>query len=248
MNDDFLYKNRPNVRPEFKTRLQRELQTITSEERRWDKPFSLLKSIVIPITVVALFVFGLLFSTTEVGARALEWIRKLAGINTVEQPFSPISQPGNFEYFSVQTEPFDSVLTRKPFDFQFPTFVPEGYIPWSTVGISDDWVLFNWKNDNLTEINLVVQKANENPNIKFGEGAGKEITINGKPALLVIGFWDKNHEWDPTLGVSISYIEGQVFYTFIYRQYDPIKHSIAPLTTEDSTIISLLSQIIESMR
>lgn len=262
MNDDFLLNNRPDVRKSFSDHLYqqissryktKETQVITDKYSRMFKWQYAIASFM--IAAILLFSFS-----TPVRAKAMELIRMIAGFTIQEQSESPLNDTVSSEtdstivsssvsemviqptQFPVQTKTIPTVLENPPFAFNFPTWIPEGYILDQDAGISisDSWASFEWNNPDLSEIELLVEKQYTGYTIYSGDNSSEEIEINGQPALLVRGFWNGEHQWDPDYGVVIGWEQDGHFYRLSYYQREPLHNELTSINEMDTKITALI--------
>ena len=273
MNDKFLYKNRPDINQNFTARLYQRLTVSYPEKEDTlnNKKHSQVFKWQYALTVFLITAGLLVTFSAPVRAKALALIRMVAGFNIQEQSESPLkdlsmgeNESGNMPdsgadnpaavmieptVYPVQTEQLPEALKNPPFPFGLPTWTPEGYTMDQTVGISNSnsWVMMGWNNPDLSEIELMVEKEYTGYNIPAGENSTEEITINGSPAVLVRGFWDKNHQWDSSLGIVIGWKLDDHFYRLTYSQREPLHNEITSIDDLDSKIYEL-TQMAESVK
>jgi hypothetical protein len=286
MNDDFLYNNRPPVRKAFASGLYQRLSKLDMDDRARRKGVNFMKQSVIRwnarkfvlptlfILVALAFIFAV---SGPVRARALEWIRIVAGFTVEERAESPIKAVSAGEFsptqtavassagaagtatpsptiivptvYSVPTLSLPEVLKNPPFQFGLPTWVPGGYTLDQTVGVanSKDWVSLGWSNSNLSEIEMLVEQEYSGYTLPAGEGSSEEIEINGKPALLIRGFWDAQGQWDSKLGISLDWIENGLYYRLNYFQRGAAHYEVQPIEGDMGPIIQELIRMAESI-
>jgi hypothetical protein len=226
-------------------------------------------------TLILLTALACAFAFSEpVRAKTLELIRGIAGFSVEErsesplQPFDPIetsptqaypvTSPGGIPasptpvqptVYPVPTVPVTSMIQNPPFPFGLPAWVPDGYLLDESAGMatSNDWVLLAWKNPDLSEIELLVEREYSGTNIPSGQNASEEIKINGKPALLIRGFWDENHQWDPRRGISLDWEKEGRHYRLNYTERGMARHEIIPIQGDMGKIIEELIKMAESV-
>ncbi len=226
--DDFLYQNRPPIRKEFADGLYRRL----SLEEKERKVFltKQTSSWVWRFAVALMLIAALLFTlSTDVRANVLEWIKTVAGFQVDERAESPLKEAAQPTIYPVTVVHLPKALQNPPFSFGMPQYLPEGYQLQDDVGIasSESWISMVWENHDGSEIDLLVQKGySENP-IPVGVDSTREIQIHGQPALLIFGFWNENHAWDPDRSVALHWQTKDLHYTLTfwarYGVHGPLK-------------------------
>lgn len=229
-----------------------------------------------PLILLTVFAFTFALSET-VRAKTLEIIREIAGFRVDERSESPIKSLEQNETSPTQAAVVDSVtdlggvltptlkveptvsiiptvpvtdmIKNPPFQFSLPTWVPDGYILDESAGIatSNNWVSLVWNHPNLSEIELLVEREYSGYNIPAGENSSKEIHINGAPALLIQGFWNADHQWDPKRGVSLGWQKNGRHYRLNYFERGTAHHEIVPIKGDMMKIIEELVKMAESV-
>jgi preprotein translocase subunit SecG len=237
MDDDLLYQIRPPVRKAFAESLFQRLSSLSpqSPSQRLGA-FQAFRSFMRPLTwkVALLFILALMALTfvlsEQARARALEWIKVVAGFTVEERSESPLKsyEEGKVQATEYTTAPTLSVpeaLAEPPFPFSLPTWVPEGYTIDETVTIANSktWVMLNWKNPNGGGIFMLVEPKRPKYNLPAGEDSSEEIQINGQPALLIRGDWASVDRWDPRLAVTIYWEKNGIYYRLGYGERKPIQ-------------------------
>ncbi len=194
MDDKFLYRNRPPVRPGFGENLYAHLAGMAPKNKTLTKQ---------PLTFAlklmhASIVVFLLIVTFSEPVRAEVWnlIQRIAGFEIIDS--APDFNSPNAEIYSFTPQPLPSAITGLPFTFSMPAYVPENFVFSNDVAIAHSklWVSMNWIGAG-GKINLLVQQDWE-ITIPAGVDSTKEIKINGQPAILIQGRWDENRKWDNT--------------------------------------------------
>ena len=228
------------------------------------------------LTLLTTFAFAFAFSES-VRAMTLEFVREIAGFTVEERSESPLktldqnetthtqavvinpeTDPGSVlpstpkgepTVYTVPTVPVTDMIKNPPFQFGLPTWVPDGYILDESAGIatSNNWVSLVWNNPNLSEIELLIEREYTGYNIPAGENSSEEILINGTPALLIQGFWDTDHQWDPKRGVSLDWQKDGHHYRLNYTERETAHHEIVPIKGNIEKIIEALVKIAESI-
>lgn len=235
----------------------------------WSKWKFALPLLLITVTMAMIFIIS-----EPVRARTLEWIRIVAGFAVEECNESPLAvvaqgqeyQPTTavatdqtatvtpfpaFEptIYAVPTLTLSDVLDNPPFQFGFPTWVPVGYTLDQTAGIatSNDWVLFVWNNPDFSEIEMLVEQEYTGYRSPAGENSSEEININGKPALLIRGFWNTQHQWESNRGISLDWEKDGHHYHLNYFEKDANHNEIKPIEGDMESIIQELVKMAESI-
>ena len=227
-------------------------------------------AILIPIVALAMTIT---FSA-PVRAVASAWIKSIAGFFVEERNESPIKDiPGGEVLLStpavsavveavpstvthvqpteyaVPTLSVPDVLKNPPFTFGLPSWIPEGFSLDQNVGISTSgaWVLMNWKNPNMSEIEFLVEKEYTGYTIPAGVDSSEEIALNGTPALLIRGFWDEQHQWNPDRQIAIDWEKDGRHYHLAYTERDEDHYAMQPITSNQDAIIQNLIRMAESI-
>jgi len=135
-----------------------------------------------------------------------------------------------------------------PFAFELPKFVPEGFELKDSAAFANsrDWVLLLWSSDNA-EIAMLVERTYTGYYLPAGLGSAEEVQVSGQPALLIRGWWDENHEWDPTRKLELHWQKGDRYYRLIYTQRSISRWEIEPITSDIDGIIRELTRMAESI-
>jgi len=266
MNDEFLYKNRPPVRKAFAVDLRQRLMTLETTPGGRVKGVNRMNPttshasvwrVALP-ALVMLSVLGSLFAFSEpVRAKTLEFIRVIAGFFVEEGSESPLAAlpqdvtpaaqmtetstaavAAPTEYM-IPTVPVSDLVANPPFQFGFPTWIPDGFTLDETAGIAttSSWVSIVWSNSEQAEIALLIEDEYTGYNIPAGVNSSEEIEINGAPALLIRGFWDAQHQWDPQRGISLDWEKDGRHYHLNYSERDSVHNEIAPIQGNMDEII-----------
>lgn len=228
------------------------------------------------LILLTAFAFTLALSE-PIRARTLELIREIAGFRVEERSESPIksldqnetsptqaavidsvTDPGGVStspmkveptVYIIPTVPVTDMIKNLPFQFGLPTWVPNGYILDESVGIatSNNWVSLVWNHPNLSEIELLIEREYSGYNIPAGVNSSEEIHINGAPALLIQGFWDADHQWDPKRGISLDWQKEGHHYRLNYTERGTAHNEIIPIKGEMKKIIEELVKMAESV-
>ena len=181
---------------------------------------------------------------------------EISGTETVSavlplQAETPLPTPTSPEVtvYSIPTVSVIEALNNPPFSFGLPVWVPEGFELDANVGIanSGDWVSLVWEHPDGREIQMLVEREYSGYTLPAGEDSSEEIEINGKPALLVRGFWDAEHQWDPQRQIVIGWMQDERFYRLSYTNRLPSTKSMAPIEGDLEPIIANLVRMAESI-
>jgi hypothetical protein len=220
--------------------------------------------------------FSLMFFE-PVRAATADWIKTVAGFIVSEQDESPLKElPGEASaaqlteaveavpeeplaaveelveptVYEVTTQPLPDILQNPPLDILMPAWVPDGFTlnPDAGLAASENWLAMEWSDSNHAEIHLLIEKVYTGYTIPAGVDSTREVTVNGQPALLVLGFWDDRHQWDPNRGLSLDWeINGQ-HYRLEYFEREPLHNAITPITADLDAVIQTLLQMAESFK
>lgn len=222
MKDDFLYKNRPPLRKAFSDNLyqqlvnQNPLQITTYQEEiarsvliRKYASWKLIPVVLLAITIITFTLSG------NARASAIAWIKSIAGFIIEEQSVSPLTDVDwtAGTVYPIPTLSMSIILKNPPFQFELPTWLPEGYEPNPIVAManSKSWVALHWENPQRPDIELLVEKGTDDLILRIGENSSEEIKINGQPALLIRGNWNLE-KWDPYGGLTIGWVKDELTY------------------------------------
>ncbi len=272
--DEFLYKNRPPVREEFANRLYQHISNTTKEgkNKMTLRTFSWVWRFA---TVMVLLVAMLFALSTGVRASVLEWIKMVAGFNVEERAESPLKgldeepilSAGNTPVptlnstaqmipeaisptiYPVTTAPLTQMMQHPPFEFGWPQYIPEGYVLSDNAGEaqSENWVLISWGNRDGAEIEMLAEKSYSGYNIPAGIDSTQEVQVNGKPALLIFGFWGENHTWNPKLSVALHWQNDDIHYTLTFWSRSKTNGVIQPIENTE-TVADELVKMAESIQ
>lgn len=270
MNDDFFYKNRPPLRKEFADHLYRQL---SRKYPNIDVPrkgvfFAMHKLLNCKFALIAslMLITLMLVMPTDVRAQVIQWIKIVAGFQVVEQSEPPITNSGE-----VQVTPLVSAYTptlpaitptvanyptinpqtlfdNSPFVIGLPQYIPEGFALDENAAIakSNSWVSLVWSSQNA-EIMMLVEKQHPDYALPTGTDGAEEIQVNGKPALLIRGWWDENHTWDSTRGFELHWMIEDLHYRLVYSQRSVPRWKIEPISGDADKILKDLISMAESV-
>lgn len=262
---DSLYQRLSKIEPNNHIQRKGAYEMVKSvmTEHKWKLALSVF-------IIVAILSFAI---SEPVRAKAIELIRIVAGFTVEEHNESPIKELSPNEdkptqaaneiaivptvstpdikptVFPVETLELSAVLANPPFTFALPTWIPEGYKLDKTVGISssNNWVSLIWNQSDLGEIEMLVEREYNGYPIPTGKNGAEEITINGKPALLVRGFWNAQHEWDLRLGLALDWEKDGHHYHLNYTERGSAHHEIIPMEGDTELILKELIKMAESV-
>ncbi len=221
------------------------------------------------LAAVAVLLFVILFATLgPVRAGVLEWVKTIAGFNVEEQEISPLAgvgestpapqtplagatQPAPAQEASLvylTPQPLPEVLQNPPFAFGLPQYVPAGYVLNQDVvpAPSGAWVSFAWQQAGGNEVEMLVQRSYSGYTIPAGVDSVEEIQVEGTPAMLVRGFWDEQHHWDPRRGAALHLVKDGVYYVLTFWSRTPATLAIQPVEDLDAAI-DLLERMAASL-
>jgi hypothetical protein len=273
-DDEFLYKNHPPVREEFANRLYYDISNNKKESKNdmTMRTFSWIWRFAAVIILLAVMLFTL---STGVRASVLEWIKTVAGFNVEEQSESPLRELDDDAITSrdktpmptlestpqvtlealtptiypVKTAPLPQILQNPPFEFGIPQYIPEGYALSDEAGEaqSKNWVMISWGNQDGAEIEMLVEKSYSGYNIPAGIESTREVQVNGKPALMILGFWGENHTWNPNLSAALHWQIDDIHYTLTFWSRSKTNGSIQPVENIEAVADELV-KIAESVQ
>lgn len=257
MRDKFLYKLRPPLDKAFSRNLYQRLSLQYPDDLELKKEYQTMKRkqqfrgwkyAFLSMCVMAVLLITL---SEPVRAKALEWIRVIAGFTveeTLESPIVTIDEaiitPESIPGVSIA-----DIMQDPPFNFNLPTWIPEGFVmdPQAGIANSKDWVSISWTNAGLSEIQLMVEREYTGYSIPAGEGSSEPVEIDGTPALLVRGAWNTSHAWDMSLGITIAWEEDGHFYRLIYSEHEPVHNELKSIERNGEELVNELTQMAESI-
>jgi len=232
-----------------------------------------LPTLILLSTLAFVFAFS-----EPVRAKTLEFIREIAGFTVEERSASPLKvldqdetsptqtivlnpvtapdtilpAPTKVEptVYTIPTVSVTDLIKNPPFQFGLPTWAPDGYTLDESAGIatSSNWVSLVWNHPNQSEIELLIESEYSGYSIPAGENSSEEIKINGAPALLIRGFWDAQHQWDPKRGISLDWEKDGQHYRLNYSERGTAHHEIVPIKGDMDKIIEELVKMAESIQ
>lgn len=222
---------------------------------------------------IILMLFGfVLAAPTDVRAQVIQWIKVVAGFQLEERGESPILNGGE-QITPIMTKESNAtladlaspvsatptvavypttapqtILSNPPFAFGLPKYIPDGFILMDNGAIakSNSWVSFAWSSQNA-EIEMLVEQRYTDYPLPTGIDSAEEIQVNGQPALLIRGWWDENHNWDPTRGLALHWKIGDIHYRLIYYQRSPVNWEIEPISGDADQVLKDLINMAESV-
>lgn len=215
MNEDYMKQFRRKPDAGFVEKIHARLER--KERRQAIKRYS-------AFTVLALmFAFGMLMTfSSPVRAAVLQTLEKIAGLNfevTNDYPGDSDEEEiiAPHEYLSLE-----EAQSRFPSPVSLPAFVPEKTARREEVLLtyfSPDLVTLaiTWDNPETGGFELNIQNCSyeaENCGWIVGERALEEITLNGKPAVIVHGAWNYDtQQYDPyvTTAIRWKYDENTIY-------------------------------------
>lgn len=195
MDDKFLYQNRPSVRNDFSESLYKRLSSKAPKSQPVNKTFKFA----LRFALASLFLFVALFTFSKpVQATVINWVKEVAGFGVRED--NELS--GLNEAVTIPSD-FKGTLAEATenlsFEFSMPAYIPDGYIFFDEVDISEknQSIFMRWINSDSEEVILMI-KTNSGQGIVTGSEAAEEIMINEQPVALIHGGYDANGKWDST--------------------------------------------------
>ena len=215
MDDKFLYQNRPPVRSGFGENLY---ARISNPHLRRETQKATLK-FALRFAALTLLLFAVLFTFSQpVRAGVLNWIRQIAGFEIRE-----IDSISTAENNSVHIRPgirdsLADILDDLPYTLELPAYVPDGFLFEDKVDLVKSSVFMRWMNED-GDVILMQVDTDHGQQYVMGTDAAQEIQVNGQPALLFQGGYDKEHNWDPDLQmINVVQRKDDLIYWLIYNQ------------------------------
>ena len=214
MNDNFLYQNRPPVRSGFGENLY---ASISSPHPRRETQKTILK-FALRFAALTLLLFAVLFTFSQpVRAGVLNWIRQIAGFEIREIDSLPTTEKSVYVPPDLRDSLAD-ILDDLPYTLELPAYIPEGFLFEDKVDLVKTSVFMRWMNEGGDEILMLVDTDNGQQYV-MGTDAAQEVQVNGLPAILFQGGYDKEHNWDPDLQmINVVQRKGDLIYWLIYNQ------------------------------
>jgi hypothetical protein len=162
-----------------------------------------------------IFAFGLLmtFSST-VRAEVITILMKIGGVQYEVSSDYP-GYPGESEVeLATEHLSWDQARSRFLSPLQLPTYVPQGYereadIDFFVWGNGDSALQVVWRKEGQPLIGLLINQCTADAQgcgMAVGRGGLEEITIDGKPATLVRGWWNsETRQYDLSGNVNIMW-------------------------------------------
>lgn len=172
------------------------------------------------LSVLALVsMFGMLMTfSSSVRANVLSFIEEIAGLQFEVTSNCPGCTDEDVTFIEPEYLSLDEARSRFPSPIQLPTYMPQGYERLS------DMQFYIWSNDSST-LTIIWEKREEDKLVGMisldiapcpssstscgmivGEGALEEITLNGKPAVVIRGAWNYDtQKYDLSAGTAIQW-------------------------------------------
>jgi hypothetical protein len=213
MDDKFLYQNRPPVRSGFSENLY---SRISSPHLQRERSKNTIK-IALGFVASALFLFAVLFTFSQpVRAGVLTWLKQIAGFEIQEMDTLPVAEGKSTPIPPDVHDSLADILNNLPYKLDLPSYVPDGFSFEDQVDLVKTSIFMRWINRNGDEILMLVD-TDHGQRYLTGTDAAQEIEVNGQPALLVQGGYNKENNWDPDLQmINIVQRKGDLIYWFIY--------------------------------
>jgi len=220
MNDDFLYRVRPVLRPKFAAELYERISKPAESRSLLERLLKLRLSR--PVLQGALVLLLVLVSTLvayqPARATVLHWLREVAGFLFDEGGESPIPEDWSQVTIGYPTPlGLEQAQSQLPFELRLPTYIPENFATDSQVIASGNWALTGWYTNQTNQgeaIILLVQPVESYPDWAqpVGEGSLEEITVNGQPGALIRGQWFGD-QWQEDCGLTLKWQQDDLVYT-----------------------------------
>ncbi len=214
MDDKFLYQSRPPVRSGFGENLY---ARISSPHLRRETQKTTLK-FALRFAALTLLLFSVLFTFSQpVRAGVLNWIRQIAGFEIRETDSLPTTEKSVYIPPDIR-DSLANILDDLPYTLELPAYVPDGFLFEDKVDLVKSSVFMRWMNKEGDEILMLVD-TDHGQQYVMGTDAAQEVQVNGQPALLFQGGYDKEHNWDPDLQmINVVQRKGDLIYWLIYNQ------------------------------
>jgi hypothetical protein len=215
MDDKFLYQNRPPLRSGFGENLY---ARISSSHPRIEMQKTILK-FSLRFAALTLLLFATLFTFSQpVRAGVLNWIRQIAGFEIREVDSLPTVENSSVHIRPGIRDSLADILDDLPYTLELPAYVPDGFLFEDKFDLVKTSVFMRGMNEDGDEILMLVD-TDHGQQYVMGTDAAQEIQVNGQPALLFQGYYDKEHNWDPDLQmINVVQRKGDLIYWLIYIQ------------------------------
>ena len=215
MDDKFLYQNRPPVRSGFGENLY---ARISSPHLRRETQKTTLK-FALRLAALTLLLFAVLFTFSQpVRAGVLNWIKQIAGFEIREIDSFPTAENNSIHIRPGIRDSLANILDDLPYTLELPAYVPDGFLFEGKVDLVKTSVFMRWTNEGGDEILMLVD-TDHGQQYVMGTDAAQEVQVNGQPALLFQGGYDKEHNWDPDLQmINVVQRKDDLIYWLIYNQ------------------------------
>lgn len=224
------------------------------------------------LTIAILLTVFVLAAPTDVRAQVIQWIKIVAGFQVEERSESPMLDTGEQAtplttneitatttnlvtllsatptMVVYPTSAPQTIISNPPFAFGLPKYIPNGFNLMDNAAIanSNSWVSLMWSSQNA-EIIMLVEKQYPDYPLPTGMDGAEEIEVNGKPALLIRGWWDENHKWDLTRGFELHWMMQDIHYRLVYSQRSVPRWEIEPISGDADKILKDLISMAESV-
>lgn len=213
MDDKFLYENRPPVREGFGENLYARLSKSAYSTK---KAFNLswaFKFLLAGIVIITTLAFS-----GPVRADVLYWLRQIAGLNVQEIDTIPAGEN------EVTIPPdvsgaLDRIRKDIPYELSLPTYVPDRFVFDDHVEVVDQSVFLSWTNEDKDQILMLVD-VDHGQQYLMGKNAPQEIPVNGQPAMVFQGGYDRENNWDPAQQtINLIQRKENLVYWLIYMEH-----------------------------
>jgi hypothetical protein len=209
MNEDYMKQFRRVPDASFVEKIHSRIER--KERRQGIKRYLALSALVLIIA------FGMVmtFSST-VRADVLQTIEEIAGLRFDVTTNYPGDLDGEVTIVRSEDLLLAEAQTRFPSPVVLPTYIPQGYTRRENVLLTPftnpavPTLMIIWENNKSGAIILDILHCSiglENCGLTVGEGALEEITVNGKPTVVVRGAWnyDTKH-YDSSFMTALRWI------------------------------------------
>ena len=94
---------------------------------------------------------------------------------------------------------------------------------------------------------MLVERTYTGYYLQAGPDNSEEVNVNGQPALLIRGWWDPDHNWDPTRKLELHWQHKERYYRLIYTQRSISRWEIVPISTDIQSVVNDLIRMAESI-
>jgi hypothetical protein len=221
MNDQFLLRFKKNPNPDFVDGLHEKLEMKFPYKRN-----IFHRNILRIIKAILLLVFFFFASSPSARAMVVDFITKIGDlwfseVNIIEQV-----DMQNIKSYEVHTNNIENIRNNVSFEFQLPTWLPEGFFHDGDIGHASDysWIMISWKKEDSIITLLIQDDELYSESKPVPVGNIEEIKIGNKSAALIQGNWDfGTGEWDhQNETIRLTWLDDNLVYSLSTKHYSGV--------------------------